>query len=77
MVVEKPYGKWGPYLEEGNKGDPYVFTWTVSDYANAILNAGLDLVRFEEIPSSGAEDEWRKTQFEGLPEDIFLVGRKR
>ena len=71
------------YLEEGNEGDPYVFNWTVSDYVNAVLNAGFDLLKFEEMmPGPDTDDEWWKThretqlKFEGLPEGILLVGRR-
>lgn len=76
LIIERPYGERGPYLEEGNAGDPYVFTWTVSDYINAMLNAGFDLVKFEEISNSDVKDIWRNTQFNGLPDEIVLVGRK-
>ena len=84
LIVEKPYGDIGPYLEEGNEGDPYVFNWTVSDYVNAVLNAGFDLLKFEEMkPDPDKNVEWWKThrkiqlKYEGLPQDILLVGRKK
>lgn len=79
LIVERPYGDRDPYLEEGKEGDPYIFSWTVSDYVNAVLNAGFDLLKFEEImPSSDTDDAWSKTQskFGGLPQDVLLIGRK-
>ena len=80
LTVERPYGERGPYLEEGDV-EAYIFTWTVSDYVNAVLKAGFDLVTVEEATSSSARDRWRNTQervpwLNGLPSQILLVGRK-
>ena len=73
LIVERPYGKLGPYLEEGNEGDPYVFNWRVSDYVNAILQTDCELLVFDEI---GNGEGSAKPDFRGLPDSIILVARK-
>jgi SAM-dependent methyltransferase len=73
MTIDKPYGA-EPFLEEGNEDDAYVFNWTVSDYVNSVLGAGLELITFEEHPDDQIDEE--RANLRGLPEDILLVGRK-
>ena len=73
LIVERPYGELGPYLEEGNEDDPYVFNWRVSDYVNAILQTDCELLVFDEI---GNGEESTKPDFRGLPDSIILVARK-
>lgn len=77
LVVERPYGELGPYLEEGNEDDPYVFNWRVSDYVNAILQTDCELLVFDEIGNGEwAADEESEPDFRGLPDSILLVARK-
>lgn len=77
MEVARPYGQRGPFLEDPSGPDVYIFNWTVADYINSVMNAGCDLVKFEECGWESTEEYWIKTPLKGLPEYLFIVGRKR
>jgi hypothetical protein len=74
----------GPHRSEGGAdvlyrepGDleQFTFRWTVADYIGAILAAGCELVHVEEF-GDGCE-EWEGAPMTGLPEWLFVVGRRR
>ena len=52
----------------------YEFHWTVSEYLNAVIEQGVDLIMFEEI-GDGAE-EWESAPLQGLPQKLLIAGRK-
>ncbi len=52
----------------------YEFTWTVADYATAILNTGCELIAMDEFGDQ-AED-WECAPMGGLPYCLLMVGRK-
>ena len=63
-------------LLEKSPGDlvQYEFHWTVSQYLNAVIEQGVNLVKFEEI---GDEAEgWEYAPLEGLPQMLLIAGRK-
>ena len=52
----------------------YEFHWTVSQYLNAVIEQGVELIKFEEI---GDEAEgWEYAPLEGLPQKLLIAGRK-
>ncbi len=52
----------------------YEFHWTVSEYLNAVIEQGIDLIRFEEIGDKA--EEWEGASFAGLPQKLLIAGRK-
>ena len=52
----------------------YEFHWTVSEYLNAVIEQGIDLIRFEEIRDKA--EEWEGASFAGLPQKLLIAGRK-
>lgn len=53
----------------------FEFMWTVGDHVSAVLDAGCDLLAFEEF---GDESQhWEEAPLAGLPHYMSLVGRKR
>ena len=74
----------GPYEYSYNdeiihpkKGDytQYEFHWTISDYINAVLKSGCQLIDSTEIGIHSAG--WEDVPLEGLPEYFLLVGQKK
>jgi SAM-dependent methyltransferase len=61
------------YREPGDL-EQFEFHWTVTDYISAILDAGCRLIHVEEF-GDGCE-EWEGAPMSGLPEFLFLVGRR-
>ena len=52
----------------------FEFHWTVSEYLRAVVEQGVDLIRFEEI---GDEAEgWEGAPLQGLPQKLLIAGRK-
>ena len=52
----------------------FEFHWTVSEYLSAVIEQGVDLIRFEEI---GDEPEgWEVAPLQGLPQMLLIAGRK-
>lgn len=52
----------------------FEFHWTVSEYLSAVIDQGVDLIRFEEI---GDEPEgWEVAPLKGLPQMLLIAGRK-
>lgn len=83
MVVESPYLKRGPF--EGDLSDnilrprpgpyrSYEFHWTVSDYLNAVLTAGMSLVFVDEYGDQVCD--WEGAPVHGLPEYLLIIARK-
>ena len=52
----------------------YEFHWTVSEYLNAVIDRGIDLIRFEEIGDKA--EEWEGASLAGLPQKLLIAGRK-
>ncbi len=52
----------------------YEFHWTVSEYLNAVIEQGIDLIRFEEIGDKA--EEWEGAPLQGLPQKLLIAGRK-
>ena len=52
----------------------YEFHWTVSEYLNAVIEQGVDLIRFEEIGDKA--EEWEGASLAGLPQKLLIAGRK-
>ena len=52
----------------------YEFHWTVSQYLNAVIEQGAELIRFEEI--GDAAEGWECAPLEGLPQMLLIAGRK-
>ncbi|MDP6505950.1 MAG: class I SAM-dependent methyltransferase [Planctomycetota bacterium] len=53
----------------------YEFRWTVSDFVQAVLEAGCELICFEEFGDK--QPDWTVTPLAGLPGSLILVGKKR
>lgn len=52
----------------------FEFHWTVSEYLRAVIEQGVELIRFEEI---GDEAEgWEGAPLQGLPQKLLIAGRK-
>ena len=52
----------------------FEFHWTVSQYLNAVIEQGVELIRFEEI--GDGPEEWEYAALEGLPRILLIAGRK-
>ena len=52
----------------------FEFHWTVSQYLNAVVEQGVELIRFEEI--GDGPEEWEYAPLEGLPRNLLIAGRK-
>ena len=52
----------------------YEFHWTVSQYLNAVIEQGAELIRFEEI--GDAAEGWEIAPMEGMPQMLLIAGRK-
>ena len=52
----------------------YEYHWTVSEYLNAVIEQGIDLIRFEEIGDEA--EEWEGAPLGGLPQKLLIAGRK-
>ena len=74
----------GPHEYECRRGHPtpeapddmvqYEYHWTVSEYLNAVIERGIDLIRFEEIGDEAEECEG--APLGGLPQKLLIAGRK-
>ena len=54
--------------------EQYEFHWTVSQYLNAVIEQGAELVKFEEI--GDAAEGWEYAPMDGLPQMLLIAGRK-
>ena len=52
----------------------YEYHWTVSEYLNAVIEHGVDLIRFEEVGDEA--EEWESAPLQGLPQKLLIAGRK-
>ena len=52
----------------------FEFHWTVSQYLNAVIEQGVELIRFEEVDD--APEEWEYAPLQGLPRILLIAGRK-
>lgn len=83
LAVAYPYFTRGPfeylvtpdvlYPKQGTFKS-YEFHWTVSDFINAVLNAGCRLLEVHEFGESVAD--WEGAPLHGLPEFLMIVARK-
>ena len=83
LAVAYPYFTRGPfeylvtpdvlYPQQGTFKS-YEFHWTVSDFINAVLNAGCRLLEVHEFGESVAD--WEGAPLHGLPEFLMIVARK-
>lgn len=83
LEIGYPYYQRGPYLWDRAEDVPgaekgslisYEFHWTVSDYVNAMIEAGCALVAMDEW--GGGSQGWEIAPVSGLPEWLLLIGRK-
>lgn len=75
-ILEYSYFERGPFEYRSEDGLPqFEFHWTVADHVSALLSAGCELLRIEEIGEGS--DDWNCTNLEGLPQYLLLVGKKR
>ena len=84
LVMENDYYHRGPYEyfqsddvlrpEEG-KLKTYEFHWTISDYLNAMLKSGCEILEVDEFGNQAAD--WEGAPLKGLPEFLMAVGRKK
>ena len=52
----------------------FEFHWTVTEYLRAVIEQGVELIRFEEF---GDEAEgWEGAPLQGLPQKLLIAGRK-
>jgi ubiquinone/menaquinone biosynthesis C-methylase UbiE len=61
---------------EPQQGDlpSFEFHWRVSDFVQAILNAGCQLIQMDEMGTHVGD--WEGAPMQGLPECLFMAGRK-
>ena len=52
----------------------FEFHWTVSEYLNAVIEQGVDLIMFEEIGDQA--EGWEGAPLQGLPQKLLIAGRK-
>ena len=83
LIVETPYYKRGPFeydnSEEILRPEPgtlksYEFHWTITDYINAVLNAGCQVLQTDETGEEAAD--WEDAPLQGLPEFFLIIARK-
>ena len=53
----------------------YEFRWTVSDFVNALLDSGCELLLLEEF--GDRQPDWTPIPVAGLPGSLILAGRKK
>jgi len=83
LVVDYPYFERGPfefmyndnvlYHEEGDLKS-FEYHWTISDFVTAIIRSGCHILELHEY-GEGYED-WEEAPVAGLPEHLFIAGRK-
>lgn len=83
LVIEIPYFEKGPFryflndnILESAPGnfESFEFHWTVSDFLNAVLKAGCRILETDEYGNHVGD--WERTNFEGLPENLLIIGEK-
>ena len=52
----------------------FEFHWTVSEYLRAVIEQGVELIRFEEIGDQA--EGWEVAPLQGLPQMLLIAGRK-
>ena len=52
----------------------FEFHWTVSEYLGAVIEQGVELIRFEEIGDQA--EGWESAPLQGLPQKLLIAGRK-
>ena len=84
LEIETGYFDRGPYRYDRSEDVPgaepgslpsYEFNWTVGDFAQAILDAGCELLALKE--RGDQPQSWERIPLEGLPASLLMVGRKR
>jgi SAM-dependent methyltransferase len=84
LQIEFDYFDRGPHKWDRSEDIPgaepgslpsYEFHWTVSEFLAAVVDAGCELLLFDEV---GDEPEgWEIAPLEGLPQSLLIVSRKR
>ena len=83
LVVEMPYFERGPFeyfmdddILEPKPGDlkSYEFHWTMSDFVNAVVKGGCNIVEMDEFGTYVGD--WEGAPMDGLPEFFLIVARK-
>ena len=83
LEIEKDYFALGPFrynfsnnILEPEAGDYicYEFHWTMSNFIQAVLDAGCRLIEVAEFGRHVGD--WEGAPLQGLPESFLLVGRK-
>ncbi len=52
----------------------FEFHWTVSQYLNAVVEQGAELIKFEEV--GDAAEGWESAPLKGLPQMLLIAARK-
>lgn len=83
LIIDKPYFNRGPfkYMVDGDvlygstgEYESFEFHWTVSDYFNAILRTGCQIIEVTEYGLEAAE--WEGAPLSGLPENLLIIAKK-
>jgi SAM-dependent methyltransferase len=83
LLIEIDYFDRGPHrywLNEDvlykDKGEfeSFEFHWTMSDYINAVLRSGCQLIEVDEYGSYVGD--WERAAFKGLPENLLIIAEK-
>jgi len=53
----------------------YEFHWTIGDFVGALMGAGCELITLDELGDQ--KESWETPDLTGLPQVLFIVGRKR
>lgn len=83
LVVENDYYNRGPYryfqnsdilYSEAGTLESFEFHWTISDFFQAILQAGCAIVEVDEYGTYVGD--WENAPMAGLPENLLIVAKK-
>jgi len=67
----------GPYEYKSAEGLPtFEYHWTVADHVQAVVDAGCRIVKVDEHGERVADEFWMKSDLDGLPANLMIVGRK-
>ncbi len=67
----------GPYRYGDGDGTPtFEFHWTVADYLQAVIDAGLNVIAVSEFGDGEVDDEWEAAGTETLPANLLIAARK-
>jgi len=83
LVIGYPYFERGPfkfmyddnvlYQKEGELAS-YEHHWSVSDFINAIIKSGCQILEVDEYGTTS--EDWEEAPLDGLPEILLIVARK-